>query len=463
MELRGVGIGFRPALAAALLRNPERVDFVEVVAETCRDRRARREIVALAEIWPVVPHGVKLSLGSVEGIDEGRARSLGKLARDVRAPFVSEHVAFVRAGGKEIGHLTELSMSRASVKAVARNVDALRRHLPDVPLLLENVARGFLWDASEHEMSEGDFYHEVVRATGCELLLDVANLYANARNAGRDPFALLAEHPIAHVRLVHVAGGIVDDGFYYDTHAHPVPEVVFDLVARVLAVRPDVAVVLERDATFENTEAILAEVDRLRRQRPAQRLSARSEEHEAQSTPPSFGERAPSRPRAGEHASAVDTNGSSGALCEAQRMWAARLTNTLLDAHASPAFVRARGVLAKKRAEEALPLLRSLAPRLSLAEALLLGGLREAPRAGSMSAVVDAMRIVAASRTVPELAHAALRDELSLRARFVTVPSGSRSRLLPWVGRDVLIDGKTVWAWKGFGRSSTVRFRAQGD
>src|SRR6478672_4251830 len=98
---RGVGIGYRRELAHALLSKPESVDFVEVVAEACREPVQRREAIALAEIWPVIPHGVKLSLGSAEGLDVSRARDFGRLARELGAPFVSEHVSFVRAGGRE--------------------------------------------------------------------------------------------------------------------------------------------------------------------------------------------------------------------------------------------------------------------------------------------------------------------------------------------------------------------------
>src|SRR5437660_140412 len=103
----GVALGWRKELAADLLGAPSSVDFVEVVAETCFSAvAARREAQALAEIWPIVPHGVKLSLGSAGGIDRERARKLGALAREVRAPAISEHVAFTRGGQREIGHLT---------------------------------------------------------------------------------------------------------------------------------------------------------------------------------------------------------------------------------------------------------------------------------------------------------------------------------------------------------------------
>src|SRR5262245_30854742 len=137
----GVGLGWRPELAADLLRAPECLDFVELVAESCMVQQAtRREARALAAIWPVVVHGVKLSLGSAEGIDVERARELGRLARELRACAVTEHVAFVRSGGREIGHLTALPYTRAAVDVVTRNVACARRQLPDVPLYLENVA-----------------------------------------------------------------------------------------------------------------------------------------------------------------------------------------------------------------------------------------------------------------------------------------------------------------------------------
>ena len=103
----GVGLGWRREIAADLLASPSRVDFLEVVAEACfASAPTRREAVAIARRWPVVPHGVKLSLGSATGIDRDRARRLGALARELGAPLICEHVAFVRAGGAEIGHLT---------------------------------------------------------------------------------------------------------------------------------------------------------------------------------------------------------------------------------------------------------------------------------------------------------------------------------------------------------------------
>lgn len=327
-----VGIGYRPRLAATLLRTPERVDFVEVIAETCTSEQRLDECAALAAIWPVLVHGVKTSLGSADGIDEARARLLGKIARRLRSPIISEHVAFVRAGRQEIGHLTELPMTREAVDVVARNVVALRRHLPDVPLLLENVARGFVWPPSCSTMSEGAFHFEIAERTGCDLLLDIGNLYANATNSGRDPHELLAEYPLDRVGMVHVAGGRLEDGFYFDTHADPVPESVFELAANVRRRRPDVPIMLERDAHLDDAAAILSEVDRLRA------LSVNRGAH--------FDRIVERRP------STTLDDARADDLARLQTDLAGRLTSERVTDE-SKAIVRARGVLARKRSEEA--------------------------------------------------------------------------------------------------------------
>ncbi|MDB4934734.1 MAG: hypothetical protein JWP87_1706 [Labilithrix sp.] len=439
--VRGVGIGYRRELAHALFARPEAVDFVEVVAEACREPAQRREAAALAEVWPVVPHGVKLSLGSAEGIDEGRARDFGRLARELRAPLVSEHVSFVRAGGREIGHLTELPMTREAVAVVARNVATLRRALPDVPLLLENVARAFVWSDADHEMSEGEFHAEVVAATGCELLLDVGNLHANAVNAGLDPFAVLASYPLEHVAMLHVAGGVMEHGFYFDTHAHAVPDGVFALVERVLAMR-DVPVLLERDANYEAQAELIAELDRLR-------TFARGEDSHGSSE----------ARKINEICRASELPGKN--LLLAQATLAEALTRPD-PRDASVAVLRARGILERKRADDALPLLPELAARIAPHDALALGRIAEVPRLATMTAVADAMRIADAARDVPELARFAMRDGALLRARFADGPTGPRPRAMPYVGREQSNDGHAVWVLKGFGQGAPVRVIERG-
>jgi uncharacterized protein (UPF0276 family) len=450
LSAAAVGVGWRPELAADLLSAPSAVDLVEVVAETCFAQPAAwREARALAELWPVVPHGVKLSLGSAGPLDRERARRLGRLARELGAPAVSEHVALTRAGGKEIGHLTGLPFTRDAVKVLARNVDAARRLLPDVPLLLENVAWTFRWP--EDEMAEADFYHEVVQATGCALLLDVANLYANARNAGLDPGRALDAHPLDRVAMVHVAGGVLEEGFYLDTHAHAVPDGVFALLERLcerIGPRP---VVLERDGAFPPFADVLAELRRLRSvvDRPG-----------------------PARnPPTGARRPVMDTDrGSPPPSAEAATAMAHRqaaLAERLVGGPAAPepgdgfdqaALRRTRRVLQHKRVDDALPLLPRTAALGEAARGAAFAALREAPRFPRGAGIEDALRIAAAAARDPRLAACAGRDLAELRARFVAGGlADARPRFGPFLGRTPLPDGRSVWAVKGPGREAAVR------
>jgi len=447
-EVRGVGLGFRPELSHGLLRAPQTVEFLEVVAESLYARGDwKREALALREVWPLVPHGVKLSLASADGVDLARARKLGELARELRAPLVSEHVALTRAGRFEIGHLTAVPFTRQAVHVVARNVAATQRCLPDVPFLLENIAWTLRWP--DDAMGEGEFHREVVGATGCGMLLDVANVYANARNAGLDPIALVDSYPLESVRMLHVAGGIFEDGFFFDTHAHAVPEDVFALVEHVLAKCGGVPVVLERDGRYPPFSEIAAEVGRLR---------AMSEAVSSRALPLAAGCDAAPDPSP-RH---IAASGSERLLPTTANDLASRqaaLAAALVSDGTAPEFdrraiCRTRSVLNEKRIDDAIPLLPRLSRRREQVEALVRARVPSWPRAEALVGPNDAMRIADAVASDAELGTDALWDRLVLRARFAGDPV--RPRVGPFVGREK-IGARTVWAFKATGAAAPVR------
>jgi hypothetical protein len=389
---------------------------------------------------------VKLSLGSADGIDLEKARRLGALAQELDAPAISEHVALTRGGRREIGHLTAIPFTREAVAVLARNVAAARRVLPDVPLLLENIAWTFRWP--EDAIPEGDFYHEVVEATGCDLLLDVANLYANARNASADPQEALLSYPLDHVAMVHVAGGAVQDGFYEDTHAHSVPDAVFDLLERLLRRTGPLPIVLERDAGFPPFSELAGEVARLRAIAGRQARARRPEGNP------------PLRP-----APAVHEGAGTKSLAERQAILADWLTGGDAPGAAATfgfdgaALRRARTVLQHKRVDEVMPLLPRTAALGELARAAAFQALRQAPRATRGVGVADAFRVARDAGRDPRLAEAAGRDFLELRSRFTpSGPEGPRPRRGPFLGHERLPDGRRLWAVKGLGSEAPVRF-----
>jgi uncharacterized protein (UPF0276 family) len=259
-EQYGVGIGWRPEIAGYVAGLPG-LRFTEVVAESVHTHAPLPE--ALAELLgrgvTVIPHGVKLSLGGAEPIADERAAHLYECAQLLNAPLVSEHIAFVRAGGLEAGHLLPVPRTRESVDAIVANVHRTRTALGGVPLALEPIAALFDWP--DPELTEAEFLTEILDRTGCGLLLDIANVYANARNRHESPTALLDELPLERIAYVHVAGGMEHGGFYHDTHTDAIPPEVLTLVKDLCARTTPPALMLERDGDYPPAATLTAELD----------------------------------------------------------------------------------------------------------------------------------------------------------------------------------------------------------
>jgi uncharacterized protein len=242
-----VGIGWRPEIDLTIESLPG-VEFVEVIAEGVRPDRLPESLVELrGRGLPVVPHGVSLSLGGATAPEPARLRHLAACAEALAAPLVSEHLAFVRAGAAETGHLLPVPRTRESLGVVVQNIRTAQSALA-VPLALENIAALFAWP--DDELTEAEFLTEVVDRTGALLLLDVANLYAAGVNFGADPVAALDQLPLDRIGYVHVAGGRLRNGSWHDTHTDPVTEPVLAVLA-ALAERADPpGVLLERDGDY---------------------------------------------------------------------------------------------------------------------------------------------------------------------------------------------------------------------
>jgi uncharacterized protein len=244
----GLGIGWRPEIAHFIETRSD-LGFVEVVAENVSAPYSVPPAVdALRERGiRVIPHGISLSLGSATPFDRTRMKRLATLARRLDAPLVSEHIAFVRGGGAEAGHLLPVPRTREQLDVLVTNIRAAQAML-DVPLAVENIAALFDWPSAE--MDDATFLGELIDQTGAMLLLDLANVHANARNLPANGGLLLDQLPLDRIAYVHVAGGEERDGLYHDTHAHRTSPEVLELVEQ-LAARVDVpGLMLERDEHF---------------------------------------------------------------------------------------------------------------------------------------------------------------------------------------------------------------------
>jgi uncharacterized protein len=171
---------------------------------------------------------------------------------------VSEHIAFVRSGGLDSGHLLPVPRRRDVLEVLVDNVGRAVERLP-VPLALEPIATLFEWP--DAQMTESEFLCELLERTGALLLLDVANVHANAHNHGHDAGVLFDALPHDRIAYVHVAGGLERGDLYHDTHGHPVHRSVIDLLQDLGNRGPVPGVMLERDDNFPPPPVLGAELD----------------------------------------------------------------------------------------------------------------------------------------------------------------------------------------------------------
>lgn len=268
MERLGTGIGWRPEIADAVEGMPG-IDWVEVVAENVCPGHLPESLRRLRERGvTVVPHGVSLGLGGAERPDAGRLAALAERVEALGAPLVTEHIAFVRAGGPltasarlEAGHLLPVPRTRDALDVLCENIRVAQDALP-VPLAVENIAALLSWPGEE--MTEGQFLYDLADRTGVRLLIDVANLHTNHVNRGEDPAEALAELPLEALAYVHVAGGFERDGVWHDSHAHPVPRPVLDILTDLASRVSPPGVLLERDENFPEPGELERELGAIR-------------------------------------------------------------------------------------------------------------------------------------------------------------------------------------------------------
>ncbi|WP_406453283.1 DUF692 domain-containing protein [Streptomyces sp. NBC_01622] len=268
MERLGTGIGWRPEIADAVEHLPG-IDWVEAVAENLCPGHLPESLLRLRERGvTVIPHGVSLGLGGADRPDADRLTALAERAEALGSPLVTEHIAFVRAGGPltaspllEAGHLLPVPRTRDALDVLCENIPIAQDALP-VPLAVENIAALLAWPGEE--MSEGQFLYELADRTGVRLLIDVANLHTNHVNRGEDPAKALAELPVEAIAYVHVAGGVERDGVWHDSHAHPVPAPVLDILTDLASRVSPPGVLLERDDNFPEAAELERELTSIR-------------------------------------------------------------------------------------------------------------------------------------------------------------------------------------------------------
>ena len=256
----GVGIGFREAFRADLFLHQDKIDFLEITADHYFDANQKKldELEMLKQHFPLVPHGLNLSLGSAEGIDESYLEKFAALVEKLNPAWFSEHLCFTKSGGKEIGHLAPVPYTSEAVKVFVKNISRVKRKI-NAPLILENIT--YLMHFPSSEMSESEFITKILEETDCGLLLDVTNLFINSKNFDFDWREFLDELPMERVVQLHFVGSHKNKNLLIDAHANRTEDEIWE-VFREVCQRADVkGAILERDENFPPFAEILEEIE----------------------------------------------------------------------------------------------------------------------------------------------------------------------------------------------------------
>lgn len=261
--LRGVGIGLRRPLYDAILKTERRIDWLEFVPENFMDihGRAGDVLEACAARWPLVSHGVSMSIGGPDPLQERYFQSLRSLHARIPVAACSDHLCYTSIGGVELHELLPLPFSEEAARWAAGRAREASERLGR-PLWLENIT--YYAEMPGGQMPEGAFVRAVLEESGCDLLLDVNNAYLNAINHGRGPLDVLCELPLERTRQIHLAGHVDENGILLDHHGSAVAPEVWDLYREALRRVGPVPVLIEWDANIPSLDRVLDEADRAR-------------------------------------------------------------------------------------------------------------------------------------------------------------------------------------------------------
>ena len=247
----GYGLGLRSVYYQQIIEQSPQVDWFEIVSENylVQGGKALYYLDAIAERYPLVMHGVSLSIGGPHALDMDYLKQLKQLADRVKPAWVSDHLCWSRGNAHQLHDLLPLPYTEESLYHVAGRV----RQVQDVlqrPLVLENVSSYVRSKADE--FTEWEFLNALAHLSGCQLLLDVNNVYVSCINHQRDPLAYIDALPLHVAGEIHLAGFAEDtdslgDRLLIDDHGAPIDNAVWQLYAQVLARTGAVATLIERD------------------------------------------------------------------------------------------------------------------------------------------------------------------------------------------------------------------------
>ncbi len=260
----GYGLGLRTDHYEEVLNERPNVDWFEIISENYMvdGGKPLDYLTRIREHYPMVMHGVSMSIGSTEPLNLDYLKQLKALIKRVEPAWFSDHLCWTGVNGLNLHDLMPLPYTEEAIKHIVDRVGQVQDYIGR-QMLLENVSSYVSY--SESQMTEWEFLREIAERADCFILLDINNIYVSAYNHNVDPYAYLDAIPKDRVYQFHLAGHTHENNMIIDTHNHPIADPVFELYAAAVEKFGRVSTMIERDDNIPPLSELLTELDQVRK------------------------------------------------------------------------------------------------------------------------------------------------------------------------------------------------------
>ena len=259
----GFGLGLRPPHYPDILEGVEGIDWFEVISENYMipGGQPLRILDEIRERYPIVMHGVSLSIASTDPLNKAYLTDLKNLANRVKPCWISDHLCWTGVHGVNLHDLLPIPYTFEALDHIAGRIEQVQDFLGQ-RIAIENVSTYVSFKSSQ--MSEWEFITELAKRTDCWLLLDVNNVFVSAFNHGYDPHTFINGIPRDRVVQFHIAGHQDNGTYIVDTHDHPIRSEVWALYDYALKRFGPVSTLIERDDNIPDVSELIQELDQAR-------------------------------------------------------------------------------------------------------------------------------------------------------------------------------------------------------
>ncbi|NER50400.1 MAG: DUF692 domain-containing protein [Symploca sp. SIO1A3] len=260
-SVKGAGIGLRSLHYQYIITHKPQVNWFEVISDNYFGDGGLPlyHLEKIRQDYPINLHGVGMSLGSTDPLNQDYLTRLKKLAARIEPDWVSDHLSWISINGHYLNDLIPLVYTEEVMDNVASRILQVQEFL-DRPILIENPSPYITF--TDSTMTEWEFITKLVHKTDCYLLLDINNVYVNAINSGFDPLTYLDNIPATRVKEIHLAGYEEKENYLLDTHGYPVHPPVWQLYEEALIKFGAVPTLIEWDTDIPSFEVLMAEANK---------------------------------------------------------------------------------------------------------------------------------------------------------------------------------------------------------